>query len=297
VTPPAAPRDAPPPAEPLRWPAEAVWEAVEPLLPGFSVEVLPEIDSTNTELMRRARAGRPDPVLLVAERQRAGRGRLGRIWQSGTGAADYAGAPPAPVGASLTFSFGLPLAPAGWAGLSLAAGVAVAGALHPEIGLKWPNDLWWRDRKLAGILVETAGLAAPEPGVPGAAALPAGARYLVVGVGINVAPRAAAGLEAPPAALQDLLPGIDAPAALLRVARPLAEALQAFAAAGWGAFADAFAARDVLRGRPVVLSDGAHGMALGVADDGALLLRGDDGTVRPVSSGEVSVRPTDRRAG
>ena len=54
------------------WPAEAIWEAVAPLLPGFTVEVLPEIDSTNTELMRRARAGQTDPVLLVAERQSAG---------------------------------------------------------------------------------------------------------------------------------------------------------------------------------------------------------------------------------
>jgi hypothetical protein len=43
----------------MRWPAEAVWEQVAPLLPGFTVEVLPEIDSTNTELMRRARAGQP----------------------------------------------------------------------------------------------------------------------------------------------------------------------------------------------------------------------------------------------
>jgi BirA family biotin operon repressor/biotin-[acetyl-CoA-carboxylase] ligase len=64
------------------WPAEAIWEAVSPLLPGFTVEILPEIDSTNTELMRRARAGKQDPVLLVAERQTAGRGRLGREWLS-----------------------------------------------------------------------------------------------------------------------------------------------------------------------------------------------------------------------
>ena len=59
-----------------RWPAEAIWEAVAPTLPGFSVEVLPEIDSTNSELMRRARAGQHAPTLLVAERQTAGRGRL-----------------------------------------------------------------------------------------------------------------------------------------------------------------------------------------------------------------------------
>ena len=59
------------------WPAESIWEQVAPLLPGFTVEVLPEIDSTNTELMRRARAGQAQPILLAAEHQTAGRGRLG----------------------------------------------------------------------------------------------------------------------------------------------------------------------------------------------------------------------------
>ena len=49
-----------------RWQAEAIWEAVAPTLPGFTVEVLPEIDSTNTELMRRARAGQHEPTLLGA---------------------------------------------------------------------------------------------------------------------------------------------------------------------------------------------------------------------------------------
>jgi len=85
----------------MRWPAEAIWEAVSPQMPGFSVEVLPEIDSTNTELMRRARAGHRDAVLLVAESQSAGRGRLGRQWVSQRGD-------------SLTFSLGLPIAPKDW---------------------------------------------------------------------------------------------------------------------------------------------------------------------------------------
>ena len=70
----------------MRWPAEAIWEAVAPLVPGFTVEVLPQVDSTNSELMRRARAGQTDPVLLVAEEQTAGRGRLGRGWHSAAGA-------------------------------------------------------------------------------------------------------------------------------------------------------------------------------------------------------------------
>ena len=80
-------------AQPVRWPAEAIWEAVAPALPGFTVEVLAEVDSTNSELMRRARAGRPDPALLVAEQQTAGRGRMGRQWHSGAGARFAAGPP------------------------------------------------------------------------------------------------------------------------------------------------------------------------------------------------------------
>ncbi len=63
---------------PIRWPLEAIWEAVVPMVPGFTVEVLPELDSTNAELMRRVRNGRLDPVLLVTERQTDGRGRMGR---------------------------------------------------------------------------------------------------------------------------------------------------------------------------------------------------------------------------
>ena len=97
----------------IRWPAEAIWEAVSPQLPGFSVEILPQVDSTNSELMRRARAGQTDAVLLVAETQSAGRGRLGRQWVSQRGD-------------SLTFSLGLPIAPQDWSGLSLAVGLSLA---------------------------------------------------------------------------------------------------------------------------------------------------------------------------
>lgn len=85
-----------------------------PGLPGFTIEVLPEIDSTNTELMRRLKSAepRPEPILLVAEQQTAGRGRQGRQWHSQRGD-------------SLTFSLGLPLQPVAWSGLSLVAGISV----------------------------------------------------------------------------------------------------------------------------------------------------------------------------
>ena len=273
---------------PIRWPAEAVWEAVAPLLPGFTVEVLPSIDSTNTELMRRARAGQTEPTLLVAEQQTAGRGRLGRVWQSD-------------VGASLMLSLGLLMAPRDWSGLSLAVGVSVAESLQPtlpplepgqppRIGLKWPNDLWLSgDRKLGGILVETASFVAPQAAHP-APAHGSAARYVVVGIGINVLPRSGEGMSMPPGSLQDVEPGLDAPAALLRIVPPLVAMLQGFEACGFAPVQPRFAARDVLQGRPVTLSDGQTGTAHGVSEDGALLVHTAQG-MQAVTSAEISVRP------
>ncbi len=273
---------------PIRWPAEAVWEAVAPLLPGFTVEVLPSIDSTNTELMRRARAGQTEPTLLVAEQQTAGRGRLGRVWQSD-------------VGASLMLSLGLPMAPRDWSGLSLAVGVSVAESLQPtlpplqpgqppRIGLKWPNDLWLSgDRKLGGILVETASFVAPQAAHP-TTAHGTTTRYVVVGIGINVLPRSGEGMSMPPGSLQDVEPGLDAPAALLRIVPPLVAMLQGFEACGFAPVQPRFAARDVLQGRPVTLSDGQTGTAHGVGEDGALLVHTAQG-MQAVTSAEISVRP------
>ena len=286
---------------PILWPAETIWQAVEPHLPGFTVEVLPAIDSSNTELLRRFKSGRPEPTLLVAEQQTAGRGRLGRQWHSQRGD-------------SLTFSLGLALQPADWSGLSLAVGVSLADSLDPamapeahsgpHIGLKWPNDLWLcspeGERKLAGILVETASWE--------------GQRYVVIGVGINIsaaalaavtgAPGAPSGhLSSPnvspmlPAALQELVPGIDAAGALLRVVAPLVQTVQAFAQFGFAPFQARFARRDVLAGRSVTVFEGKNkleGDAHSVGANGALLVHTADG-MKEITSSEVSVRPLPAR--
>lgn len=255
----------------VRWPAEAIWETVVPLLPGFSVEIVPEIDSTNSELMRRARKGQLDPVLLVAERQTAGRGRLGRDWQSDTRAA-------AAGGDSLTFSLGLPLAPKDWSGLSLAVGLAVVEALHADLQLKWPNDVWMQQRKLGGILIETA------TGI-------GDMRYVVIGVGLNVAARDSQGLRTPAAALQELLPRADAPSVLATVVEPLVRAVLRFAETGFTPLRAAYSKRDLLQGQDVVCSDGLTGVCKGVDARGALLVHTAAGLVS-VTSAEVSVRPT-----
>ncbi|HSO44879.1 MAG TPA: biotin--[acetyl-CoA-carboxylase] ligase [Rhodoferax sp.] len=267
------------PLTPVRWPAEAIWESVAPALPGFTVEVLPEVDSTNSELMRRARAGRLEPVLLVAEQQTAGRGRMGRPWLSG--GVDRAAHPVARVGAmpALTFSLGLNLAPADWSGLSLAVGLSVAQSLHPDIRLKWPNDLWWHDRKLAGILIETANWGEAGSG-----------RYVVIGVGLNLQTPNGAGLSTAPVGLAELLPEVDAAEALLRLVAPLVQTVQRFEAQGFAPFQKDFNTRDAMAQLPVTLSDGVQGVAQGVDATGALLVRSGQGVQR-ITSAEVSVRP------
>ena len=242
-----------------------------PDLPGFTVEVLPQVDSTNTELMRRAKAGQLEPILLVAEQQTAGRGRLGRAWDSGA-----TGVP------SLTFSLGLPLSPIAWSGLSLAVGVSVAQSLHPDLRLKWPNDIWFQMRKLGGILIETASFG--------------DVRYVVIGVGINIAPRDTAGLSTPPAWLHEVQPGMDAPLALQRVVAPLVRAIQQFEVQGFASFQARFNALDALAGCAVSLSGDLHGAqgiqgtAHGVDEAGALLLHTAQG-LQKITSSEVSVRP------
>lgn len=263
------------------WFQREITGAVAPLLPDFGVEVVDEIDSTSTELMRRARNGQSAPVLMVALRQTAGRGRMGRPWQSAQQSAQPA---------SLTFSLGLPLAPRDWSGLSLAVGVSVAESLDPTgtagLALKWPNDLWVNDCKLGGILIETATpQSAPLDG--------SAARYVVIGIGLNLDPRPGDGMNTPPAWVRQWQPDVGAGEVLRDVVAPLVRTVLAFGAQGFAPFAERFAARDTLRGRDVQLSDGVAGHCEGVGWGGELLVRTAEGLTR-IHSSEVSVRP--RRA-
>lgn len=277
--------------------AEALWARCAPVCPGLSLDVRPEVGSTNTALMDLGRRGETGPLLMVAARQSAGRGRRGRDWL-------------ATPGDTLTFSLGLPLdleaVPGGGSALSLAVGLALAEALDaglaarhaqgvgpalPPIGLKWPNDLWLGTRKLGGILIE----ATPAPH------LPATQRWVVIGVGLNVRPGPAASgaawLEARPeqalslgTVWQWLVP-------------PLLDAVARFAQHGFAPLQAAYAARDVLQGQGVALwttpghapaqGDAADqtGQAMGVDEHGALLVHTDQGP-RRWHTGEVSVRPT-----
>ncbi len=306
----------PPPAAPahLRWGVQALVAQLQPVLAGVEIEVVSRLDSTNTRLLERARLAGGDrdapitgpgeldaagggvpatplgrraadlvPGLLVAEEQTAGRGRQGRGWNSAPGR-------------SLTFSLGLPMAPAQWGGLSLAVGVALAEALEPEpatprLLLKWPNDLWLRDaaapsggRKLGGVLIETVAVGRH--------------RRVVVGVGLNVLPLppdadATPALAHGYASLHEIDASASAPKALAAVALPLAMALRRFEREGFGPFAAGYAARDLLQGRAVAVQGAVplEGTAEGVDAQGALRVRTTD-RMHLVVSGEASVRLT-----
>lgn len=272
--------------QPTHWQAEDLWLQIVPKLPGLTVEVLPEIDSTNTELMRRARAGQAEPIVLVAESQTAGKGRQGRSWVNQPGDC-------------LMYSLGLVLQPLDWSGLSLVVGLSIAESLQAaapagqaQIGVKWPNDLWLRDgRKLGGTLIETANLPV-HTHIPGFGAGSGTPRFVIIGTGINVRPPPASStaLTVPAAGLQDLDAAWLAPQALQQLLPRLVDDILLFATLGFAPFVKRFAARDVLRGQQVHLSDGSSGQVLGVAADGSLQLRTAAG-LRSVVSGDVSVRP------
>lgn len=263
--------------------AEAVWQACHDLAPGFSVEVLEQATSTNTLLLERSRGGEPCATLLVALEQTAGRGRRGNTWRS------YPGR-------SLTFSLAWPLRPTSsrpsLAGLSLVVGAVLAQSLHPEVMVKWPNDLCVKMRdawcKLGGILIETVQHRT--------------AWTAVIGVGLNVlSPPEPGPLEAaawpqalPAIGLDALWPDVDPAGVLVRLAHPLCQALRAFEVEGFAAWRAPYAQRDLLRGHPIdVLEPGGpapwRGMARGVDDQGALIVHTAQGE-RHVSVGEVSVR-------
>ena len=165
-----------------------------------SVEAIPVTGSTNADLLARAAAGEPEGAVLAAERQSAGRGRLGRTWVS-------------PPRAALTFSVllrpaAVPRARLGW--LPLLAGVAVAAAIRDVTGLdarlKWPNDVLIGPGKVGGILAESAGDA------------------VVAGIGVNVSTGPAELPPPGPGALAATSLGLEGAASLDR-ARLLAEIL------------------------------------------------------------------------
>ncbi|HEX8987643.1 MAG TPA: biotin--[acetyl-CoA-carboxylase] ligase [Rhodocyclaceae bacterium] len=235
----------------------------------FDVDVLTSCESTNTELMRRAEAGAASGTVVAAERQTAGRGRMGRSWFAD---------PEASLAFSLLWRFAPGTVPYG---LSLAVGVALAEALEglgvPGIALKWPNDLLRDGRKLAGVLVELV------PGAPYAA---------VIGMGLNVKMP-----DSMPEDVRRLAAALDVDIPreqlLARLLDRLCTVLDEFAAGGFHALRDRWLARCAHLDMPVqILSEFSPplaGRCVGIDVDGALMIE-TAVCVQRVLSGDVSLR-------
>jgi BirA family biotin operon repressor/biotin-[acetyl-CoA-carboxylase] ligase len=262
--------------------------------PGATVEAVQETDSTNTDLLNRARSAAPgagEVWLRCALSQRAGRGRLGRRWFATPGSA-------------LLFSVALPLLrPQPPLGVTLAVGVALAEELtalanfagvvvtDEALQLKWPNDILLthggQRAKLGGVLAE---LALDR----------AGQRTAVIGVGINlwVDEAARGSIQQPAAGLAALVPldaiGREREYWLGRLAAAVVGAVRATERDGFMPQQAHFMTRFADLNQPIeVLEQGtrvAQGRALGVDGEGRLLVE-IDGKVVQFASGETSVRP------
>ena len=260
-------------AEPFEWLDVArVREALtSPAAETFTLAVAERTDSTNSQLMARAASGGLHGLVLAAEMQTAGRGRLGRRWQNR-------------LGAGLTFSLlwrfdrGL----AELAGLSLAVGLALARALHRlavPVQLKWPNDVLLNGRKLAGILIELSGDAL-------------GPAAVVIGIGLNIDNPGA--VDQPVASLAEAGLRLGRNVLLAALLSELAVVLDTFNREGFAAFREDWIRCSSHENAPVRLSfshgEPVDGIARGVAENGALQVETADGSLRIFHAGEVSLR-------
>lgn len=238
-----------------------------------SVAVLPVIDSTNQYLLDRIESLQSGDA-CIAEYQQAGRGRRGRQWFSPFGANLY-----------LSMFWRLEQGPAAAVGLSLVIGIVMAEVLR-ELGaenvrVKWPNDLYLNDRKLAGILVELTGKTGD-------------AAQIVIGAGINLAMRNVATdvINQSWINLQEAGINIDRNTLAIRIIKELRKALYLFEDEGLIPFLPRWELLDNFINRQVRLIIGdkeIHGISRGINEQGGLLLE-QDGVIKPWVGGEISLR-------
>jgi len=238
-----------------------------------NVVVLPVIDSTNQYLLDRLNALQSGDS-CVAEYQQAGRGRRGRKWFSPFGANLY-----------LSMYWRLEQGPAAAIGLSLVIGIVLAEVLQSlgaeKVRVKWPNDLYLNDRKLAGILVELTGKTGD-------------AAQIVIGAGINLVMRnvQADVINQGWINLQEAGITIDRNVLAVRIIKELRDALQTFEQDGLTPFLARWEKLDNFVHRPVKLIIGdkeIYGTSRGIDAQGALLLE-QDGVIKPWVGGEISLR-------
>lgn len=240
----------------------------------FEFEVHDQLESTQIRARQRIADGLLRPAAVIAQSQSAGRGQQGRSWFSPPGGAIY-----------LTTIWPTTRPPSQLGGLSLAVGLAIRRMLahwQVEAQLKWPNDIWLDQRKLAGVLTEIVSAALGSS--------------LLIGIGLNLRlpESASAEIDQPWTELSHWLHPLPSRNQLIgRLLHELQQVLETFELAGFAAFSDEWRRADALRGRQVWLRNGnsaEQGHALGIDELGRLRID-VDGVIRAVSAGEVSIRP------
>lgn len=238
------------------------------------LDVIPVIDSTNQYLLDRMDQ-LPSGHACIAEYQQAGRGRRGRKWFSPFGSNLY-----------LSMYWRLEQGPAAAMGLSLVIGIVMAEVIQslgvPDVRVKWPNDLYLNDRKLAGILVELTGKTGD-------------AAQIVMGAGVNLVMRSEGASEINQGwiNLQEAGIEIDRNELAAKIINSLRNALPIFERDGLAPFVGRWDALDNFINRPVKLLIGdreIHGIARGIDKQGGLLLE-QEGEVKSWVGGEISLRP------
>lgn len=250
---------------------------------GTPLSLLAETASTNDDARRAARGGVVHGAAFVADAQHAGRGRGDHHWHSPAGCNIY-----------LSLLLRPRLAPAAVAPLTLVVGLAVADVVDRCLGrpcaqLKWPNDVLIRDKKVAGILLESSVRAATR-GERQAGDKAAQARLsLVVGVGLNVlqhtfpTPLAAAATSLLLAGGE----GLSRERIVAQLIAAIERRCERFFAAGLEASLADFSQRDVLQGKQVRVGE-CRGVACGIDPQGQLLICDEAGYCHALRSGEVS---------
>ena len=242
---------------------------IEAALPELAVEVLQEVDSTNSEAKRRLRAGLTEPLLLAAEHQTAGRGRQGKSFYSPAATGIYM---------TLTVHPDAPLTDA--VSVTTRASVAVCRAIRQVTGLqpeiKWVNDLYLGGKKICGILVEAESDFAA--GIT---------KHLVIGVGVNVTTA-----DFPEELTEAASLSVDADRDLL-IAAIARELLRETADLQDRSYLEDYRRHSMVLGKPVVWmlnGERREATAVEIDEEGGLVVEDADGTRRTLQSGEISLR-------
>ncbi|RDX38728.1 bifunctional biotin--[acetyl-CoA-carboxylase] ligase/biotin operon repressor BirA [Vibrio campbellii] len=241
------------------------------------LELISVIDSTNQYLLDRVNDSVKGRVCL-AEYQAKGRGRRGRQWISPFGTNLY-----------LSMYWRLDAGMAAAMGLSLVVGIAAVEAIESlgidGVKLKWPNDIYYQDKKLAGILVEMSGQAG-------------GAAHLVIGMGLNIGmPDMQPEIDQPWTTLNQVSDGvlIDRTQLAIKLIEHWKNALEEYEMAGLVGFVDRWNRLDNFIGRSVKLLMGPreiHGVVKGIDQQGGVVLETENG-LETYIGGEISLRKTE----